>query len=103
MSCARETGDEENPGQSERFQAFRRMEIGERPGLSPVFPKSLSRNSFRSSGFVRRAHVGEFREQVFVGRNLVSLHLSVGEDRQEEVHDIVGERPAIVGEGRRPR
>ena len=40
-------------------------------------PNGLSGNSFRSPGLVRRAHVGELREQVFVGPDLILRHLSI--------------------------
>ena len=37
----------------------------------------LSGNSFRSPGPVRRAHVGELLEQVFVGPDLILRNLSI--------------------------
>jgi hypothetical protein len=52
---------------------------------------------------VRRAHVGESGEQVFVGPYVILRHLSICEQRKEEIHDVVGECPAIVRVGRRPR
>ena len=52
---------------------------------------------------MRRAQVGEFGEQVFVGPYLILRHLSICEDGKEEIDDVVGECPAIVREGRRPR
>src|SRR4029077_1693334 len=55
----------------------------------------LSGNSFRSSLLVRRGHIGELREQVFVGSDLILRHLSIAKERQEEIHDVVGECPAI--------
>ena len=35
------------------------------------------RPAFRSSLLVRRAHVGEFREKVFMGSDLILRHLSI--------------------------
>jgi len=40
-------------------------------------PNRLSGNSFRSPYLVRRAHVRELREQVFVGTDLIIRYLSV--------------------------
>src|SRR6185369_1821008 len=60
-------------------------------------------NPLRGPGLVRRAHVGEFSEQVLVGSYLILGHLSIREQRKEEIYDVIGERPAIVREGRRPR
>ena len=56
---------------------------------------SLSGNFFRGPRLVRRAQVREFREQVFVRPDLIFRHLSIGKDRKKEIHNIVGQRPAI--------
>jgi hypothetical protein len=40
-------------------------------------PDGLSGNTFVSPGLVWRAHVGELREQVFVGPDLILRHLSI--------------------------
>jgi hypothetical protein len=53
-------------------------------------PHGLSGNSFRSPGLVRRTHVGELREQVFVGPDPILRHLSIGKERKEEIYDVVG-------------
>ena len=58
-------------------------------------PNGLSGNSFRRSGLVGRAHVGELPEQVFVGPDLILRHLSIAKERKEEIHDVVGECPAV--------
>ena len=50
---------------------------------------------------VRRPEVREFVEQIAVRPNLISCHLPVCEDREENVDNIVGECPAIVRKGRR--
>jgi hypothetical protein len=47
------------------------------PKPRPPRPNGLSGNSFRRPGAVRRAHVGELREQVFVGPDLILCHLSI--------------------------
>src|SRR5580658_1805266 len=64
---------------------------------------SLGGHLFRRSGLVRQPDVRERGEQVFVGPYLILCHLSIGKERQEEIYDIVGECPAIVRVGRRPR
>src|SRR5260370_29497393 len=46
---------------------------------------------------MRRAEVRERGEQVLVGPDVISRHLSVGDDGNEDIHNVVGERPAIVG------
>ena len=40
-------------------------------------PNGLSGNSLRSPNPVRRAYVGELREQVFVGADLILRHLPI--------------------------
>ena len=40
-------------------------------------PNGLCGHSFRSPGLVRRAHVGELREQIFVGPDLILRDLSI--------------------------
>ena len=52
---------------------------------------------------MRRTDVGKGGEQVCVWPYVISRHLSIGEERKEEIHDVVGECPAIVRVGRRPR
>ena len=42
-----------------------------------IHPRGLRGNSLRSAGPVRRAYVGELREQVFVGPDLILCHLSI--------------------------
>jgi hypothetical protein len=42
------------------------------------------------------------REQVFVRPDLILRHLSIREERKEEIHDVVGECPAIVRVDCRP-
>ena len=72
-------------------------------GLAESSAPHLSGNRFRSPGFVRRAHVGKFREQVFVRTYLILRHLSIGEKGKEEIYDVVAECAAIVRVSRRPR
>jgi hypothetical protein len=60
-------------------------------------PHGLRGDSLRSPVAVRRAHVGELREQVFVGSDLILRHLSIGRERKEEIHDVVGEGAPLVG------
>ena len=55
----------------------------------------LSGSSLPTPRLVRRAHVGELREQVFVRPDLILGYLSVAKERKEEIHDVVGECPAI--------
>ena len=52
---------------------------------------------------MRRANVRELSEQVLVSAYVIPHHLSIGKEGKEEIYDIVGKCPAIVGEGRRPR
>src|ERR1700722_8843920 len=52
---------------------------------------------------MRRADVRKGREQVCVRPYLISRPLSIGEERKEEIYDVVGECPAIVRKSRRPR
>src|SRR6266481_2202812 len=52
---------------------------------------------------VRRAQVGELGEQIAVWPNLISCHLPVREDTEEDIGDVVVECPAIVREGRGAR
>jgi hypothetical protein len=44
---------------------------------------------------VRRAQVGERGEQVVVGPHVVSCYLPIRENRKKDIHDVVGECPAI--------
>src|SRR5271166_455510 len=55
------------------------------------------------SRLVRHAHIGKCCKQVFMGPDHVLRYFSICEERKEEIYDIVGERPAIVRVGRRPR
>jgi hypothetical protein len=63
----------------------------------------LCGNLARTPGLVRRPHVREFREQIFMRTYLVVRHFSIAEDRKEETYDIIDERPPIVREDCRPR
>ena len=63
----------------------------------------LGGHPFRRSGLVRRTDVRKHGEQVLVRPYLISRHLSICEERKEEIYDVVGECPAIVRVGRRPR
>ena len=40
---------------------------------------------------VWRTHVGEFREQVFVGPDLILRHFSIRKEWKEKIYDVVGE------------
>ena len=51
---------------------------------------------------VRRPQVWEFCEQIAVRANFISRHFPIGEDREENVDNVVGERPAVVRKGCRP-
>ena len=53
------------------------------------------------SGIMRRPQVGELNKQIAVGPYSVARHLPICEDSQEGISGIVGECPAIAGEGRR--
>ena len=52
---------------------------------------------------MRRPEIGKLGQQIAVRTCLIPRYLSVGEDSQEGVGDIVGECPAIVREGRGAR
>ena len=51
---------------------------------------------------MRRAYVRERSEQVLVGPDVILRHLSIRKERKEEIHDVVGECPTILGIDRRP-
>src|SRR5271165_4771090 len=74
----------------------RRCPKRDRPRTSSGYPPPRSR-------LVRRAHIGKCCEQVVMGPDHVLRYLSICEERKEEIYDVVGERPAIVRVGRRPR
>ena len=65
-------------------------------------PRSRARRSPRDTGLVRRAEVRELGEQVLVGAYVISRLLSICEEGNEEIHNVVGELPAIVRVGRGP-
>jgi hypothetical protein len=75
---------------------------GRRPQRSTPF-----RNSTRStlnvallaSGDVRRTQVGELIKKIVVRPNVISSHLPIGEDREEEIRDVVDERTTVVRKG----
>src|SRR5580700_7557382 len=71
--------------------------------LSARLRAYLGGHLFRRSNLMRRANVGKGGGQVWVRPYVISRHLLIGEERREEIHDVVGERPAIVRVGRRPR
>ena len=48
---------------------------------------------------MRRPQIGKLGNQIAVWPYLVACHLPVCEDSQEEVRDVVGERPAIARKG----
>ena len=50
-----------------------------------------------------RADVREIGEHIGVWPYVISRDLSIGKERKEEIYDVVGECPAIVRVGRRPR
>ena len=52
---------------------------------------------------MRRPQVGELGEQITMRPDLIRGHLPICEDGKEGILDVVGECPAIVGEGRRAR
>src|SRR5208283_1034998 len=87
-----------------KWRAHRPVSCDKKSDTSSGVPfVGLGGHRFRRSAFVRRADVRERREQVLVGTYLILLHLSIGEERKEEIYDVVGERPAIVRVRRRPR
>src|SRR5882757_7840196 len=62
----------------------------------------LGRHQLGRSGLVWRAEVGERGEQVVVRSYIISCHLSICEDGNEAIHNVIGEFPAIPRVGRRP-
>src|SRR3984957_13706071 len=71
--------------------------------LSARLRTYLCGHPLRGSNLMRRTDVGKGGEQVCVWPYVISRHLSIGEERKEEIYDVVGECPAIVWVGRRPR
>src|SRR5258706_141672 len=55
----------------------------------------LHGHTFRRSGFVRRADVREHGKQVFVRPYVISCHLSICDDREEDIYRVVRKFPAI--------
>src|SRR6266853_6727837 len=53
------------------------------------------------SALVRRPQIGKLAEQIAVRAHFVSCHLTICEDREEDIDGIVSECSAIVREGRR--
>jgi hypothetical protein len=49
---------------------------------------------------VRRAQVGKLIKKIVVRPNVISRHLPVGENSEEDVRNVVDERAAVVREGR---
>src|SRR4029077_15520047 len=79
--------------------------------ISPAFMKSpdarssvargkiawLDRDALDSrSGIVRRSQIGKLGKEIAVGAYLVLRHLSVCDDSNKSVTDVVGERPAVA-------
>ena len=56
-----------------------------------------------SSGFVGRAHIRELVDKIAVGSYFILRNLSIYDDCQEGVEDVLGECPAINGKARLAR
>src|SRR5579872_1781134 len=62
-----------------------------------VCSRCVRGDQFGGPVFVRCAEIRELGEQVGVRSGFVGRDLSVGEDRKEDIHDIVGEASAVIG------
>jgi hypothetical protein len=52
---------------------------------------ALCGHPFRRPCLVRLAHIRKISQQVFVRADIIPRHLSIGDDGNEVVHDVVGE------------